>query len=57
MSPPQGREGALVLDNIRISKHLSKSKKYLKQAQKLGNCCKHFEVFIDWEKSIRIQQN
>ena len=42
-------EGSLLLDNIRISLHLRKSKKFIKQSQKLENCCKNFEVFIDWE--------
>ncbi len=40
-----------LLDNIRISEHLESNKKFVKQAKKLRNCCKNFEVFIDWKDS------
>jgi len=44
----------LLLDNIRISKQLQKDKKFLKQAERLANCCKYKNLFLKEEKFIEV---
>jgi len=48
------REASLLLDSIRISKQLEKDKEFVKQAEKLANCCKYKNLFLGEEGFIEI---
>jgi len=52
MTVSQSSEGALLLDNIRISKQLEKSPKFKNQAKKLSDCCKYKNLFLGEDNSF-----